>query len=156
MATSSALWSLLKMFLTDDASREFFIYVVFVVVFSVISFSAKPGVSQYHLNHWAQQTWASQDNENVLDFTEVTSTATMYEYLETTIAKRLFPETNDADEPLWALPRVQVRLRAWRARVAQGVTGRAGRGAGHGLKEAASRAVALRLRCVPRAGSEQR
>ena len=49
-----------KVVLGSGTTREVGIYLLFVSLFSVVSFASKPGQHQYYLNAWAKQSWATE------------------------------------------------------------------------------------------------
>ena len=78
----------------NDKVRELTIYVVFLVLFSVVSFASKPGSVQYFLNDFHRTTLS-------MDLVSVKTPDDIYSWLDGPFAGRVFPEVNQADGQYW-------------------------------------------------------
>mmetsp|Transcript_18173 Transcript_18173/g.61824 ORF Transcript_18173/g.61824 Transcript_18173/m.61824 type:complete len:1064 (+) Transcript_18173:206-3397(+) len=73
-------------------AKDFTIYIIFVIIFSIVTFSSKPGVVQYNLQQLAIGNYATCDNENYNDFCEVTSEGGIFGFLREHFGSMAFPD----------------------------------------------------------------
>jgi len=101
-------------------------YLVFVVIFSIVSFASKPGVVQFNIQEMTKGNFATCENENSDDFCEVSTVDGVLGYLQNTWAGNLFPSHTYNGRPLNGTERLFVNgqsrfMGAYRVRVLRSV-----------------------------------
>ncbi|XRB15048.1 polycystin 2 [Pseudoscourfieldia marina] len=105
LGTLKSIW---KWYSQNEYAKEFTLYLVFVVLFSIVSFASKPGVTQYDTNMLTLDNFASSGNENYDDFDEISDVSGMWGYLEGHMAGLLFPNENYDGSLLDAIARLYI------------------------------------------------
>mmetsp|Transcript_18147 Transcript_18147/g.59274 ORF Transcript_18147/g.59274 Transcript_18147/m.59274 type:complete len:1019 (-) Transcript_18147:50-3106(-) len=84
---------------TNEKAKEFILYVVFLIVFSIVGFAAKPGPVQFDLFELAQNNFG--------DAADAGSVPDMKDFLEGDFADQVFPMYNElSGTPLGEIPRL--------------------------------------------------
>lgn len=78
-------------FRENDKARSFVIYIVFLVLFSLVTFASKPGEVQYFLNDYHGRSLS-------VGLPAVSTSESLYTWLDTTLADKLYPKTDPATD----------------------------------------------------------
>ncbi|CAG9461774.1 unnamed protein product [Pedinophyceae sp. YPF-701] len=84
-------------------AREFVLYVLFVVLFSIVTFNSKPGTEQYYLNVIHRDSFRPEGVDSVQQ---------TYAFLRGDLADRMYPQTDSNGNILGPLARLQVSARS--------------------------------------------
>jgi len=87
--------------MANPGLRDFVLYVVFVIVFSIVSFEAKPGEVQFYINNMHKENLGRGLNQ-------VTSHSGLYQWLKGNFANQAFPMYSPDAEPWNEVERLMV------------------------------------------------